>query len=47
VAKTIPVYKNKGNKKDIENCRPIANLCAASSILKSNLKKVIGNTRRE
>jgi hypothetical protein len=32
VSKTIPVYKNKGEKKDIESYRPIANLCSASKI---------------
>jgi hypothetical protein len=30
VAKTILIYKNKGNSKDIENNRPIANLCSSS-----------------
>ena len=29
VAKTIPVFKNKGNKKDIENYRSIDNLCSS------------------
>ena len=41
VAKTIPVYKNKGNKKDIENYRPIANLCAASKIFEKLILKRI------
>jgi hypothetical protein len=35
VSKTIPVYKNKGNKKYIENYRPIANLCTASKVFKN------------
>jgi hypothetical protein len=26
--KTIPVFKNKGQTKDIENYRPITNLCS-------------------
>jgi hypothetical protein len=32
VVKTIPIFKNKGQTKDFENYRPIANLCAASKI---------------
>jgi hypothetical protein len=32
VSKTIPIFKNKGQKKDIENYRPIANLCSSSKI---------------
>jgi hypothetical protein len=35
VAKTIPVFKNKGDKKNIESYRPIAHLCSASKSLKS------------
>ena len=27
VSKTIPVYKNKAERKDIKNQRPISNLC--------------------
>ena len=41
VAKTIPVYKNKGNKKDIENYRPVANLCAVSKIFEKIILKRI------
>ena len=41
IAKTIPVYKNKGDKKDIENYRPIANLCAASKIFEKLILKRI------
>ena len=32
ISKTIPVYKNKGDKKNIESYRPIANLCSASKV---------------
>jgi hypothetical protein len=35
-AKTVPVYKNKGANKDIENYRLIANLCFTSTVLKSS-----------
>jgi hypothetical protein len=32
IAKTIPVFKNKGQTSDIINYRPIANLCSCSKI---------------
>ena len=32
IAKTIPVFKNKGQTSDINNYRPIANLCSCSKI---------------
>jgi hypothetical protein len=32
IAKTIPVFKNKGQISDINNYRPIANLCSCSKI---------------
>jgi hypothetical protein len=32
VSKTILVFKNKGEKKNVESYRPIANLCSASKI---------------
>jgi hypothetical protein len=35
VAKTIPVYKNKGNMKYKENCKPIANLYSLAKFLKN------------
>jgi hypothetical protein len=41
VAKTIPVYKNKGDKKDIESYRPIANLCSSSKIFEKLILKCI------
>jgi hypothetical protein len=41
VAKTIPVFKNKGSPKDIENYRPIANLCSASKIFEKLILKRI------
>jgi hypothetical protein len=41
VAKTIPVYKNKGNKKDVESYRPIANLCSTSKVFEKLILKHI------
>ncbi len=42
VSKTIPIFKNKGQKKDIENYRPIANLCSSSKIFeKLILRKIL------
>ncbi len=41
IAKTIPVFKNKGDKKDVENYRPIANLCAASKVFEKLILKRI------
>ena len=41
VAKTIPVYKNKGDKKDIESYRPIANLCSTSKLFEKLILKRI------
>ena len=32
VSKTIPIFKNKGQKREIENYRPIANLCSSSKV---------------
>ena len=40
VAKIIPIFK-KGNKNEIENYRPIANLCSASKIFKKLILKQI------
>ena len=41
VAKTIPVFKNKGDKKDIESYRPVANLCSTSKIFEKLILKRI------
>ena len=41
VSKTIPIFKNKGEKRDFENYRPIANLCAASKIFENLILKRI------
>ena len=41
ISKTIPVFKNKGQKKDIENYRPIANLCSTSKIFEKLILKRI------
>ena len=39
ISKTIPVFKNKGQRKDIENYRPIANLCSTSKIFEKLVLK--------
>ena len=42
VSKTIPVFKNKGDRKDIKNYRPISNLCSSSKIFeKLFLKRIL------
>ena len=41
VSKTIPVFKNKGDKNDIENYRPISNLCSSSKIFEKLILKRI------
>jgi hypothetical protein len=41
VAKTLPVFKNKGDKKDIESYRPIANLCSVSKVFEKLILKRI------
>jgi hypothetical protein len=41
IAKTIPVFKNKGQTLDINNYRPIANLCSTSKIFKKLILKSI------
>ena len=40
VSKIIPIFK-KGNKTEIENYRPIANLCSASKIFEKLILKQI------
>lgn len=47
VAKTIPVFKNKGEKKDVESYRPIANLCSASKIFEKLILKRIMEIQEE
>ena len=41
IAKTIPIFKNKGEKNKIENYRPIANLCSTSKIFEKLILKRI------
>ena len=41
IAKTIPVFKNKGQTSDISNYRPIANLCSTSKIFEKLILKRI------
>ena len=42
VAKTTPIYKNKGERQKVESYRPIANLCSTSKIFeKLILKRII------
>ena len=41
VSKTIPVFKNKGDKKVIDNYRPIANLCSTTKIFEKLILKRI------
>ena len=47
ISKTIPVYKNKGDAKSIENYRPIANLCSASKIFEKLILKRINEIQEE
>lgn len=47
VSKTIPVYKNKGSKKDVENYRPIANLCSTSKVFEKLILKRILEIQEE
>jgi hypothetical protein len=39
IAKTIPIFKNKGEKKNIESYRPIANLCSVSKVFEKFILK--------
>ena len=41
IAKTIPVFKNKGKQSEICNYRPIANLCSTSKIFEKLILKRI------
>ena len=47
VFKTIPVFKNKVEKKNIESYRPIANLCSASKIFEKLILKRIMTIQSE
>ena len=47
IAKTIPVFKNKGDKKSVENYRPIANLCSTSKIFEKLILKRISDLQKE
>ena len=40
IEKTVPIHK-KGPKKDIENYRPIANLCSTSKVYEKQILKRI------
>lgn len=41
IARTIPIFKNKGDKNEICNYRPIANLCSTSKIFEKLILKRI------
>jgi hypothetical protein len=41
IAKTIPIFKNKGQTSDISNYRPIVNLCSTSKIFEKLILKRI------
>ena len=41
VSKTMPIFKSKGSINDIENYRPISNLCSSSKILEKLILKRI------
>ncbi len=41
IAKTTPIYKNKGERQKVENYRPIANLCSTSKIFEKLILKRI------
>jgi hypothetical protein len=47
IAKTIPVYKNKGEKNSIEYYPPIANLCSTSKIFEKLVLKRINELQTE
>ena len=44
VSKVVPIFK-KGNKDEIENYRPIANLCSTTKIFEKLILKQIRNLR--
>ena len=47
VSKTLPIFKNKGDKKDIKNYRPISNLCSSSKKFEKLILKRILEIQRE
>ncbi len=47
VAKTVPIYKNKGDRNDIQNYRPIANLCSSSKIFEKLILKRINEIQTD
>jgi hypothetical protein len=47
VAKTVPIYKNKGDRNNIQNYRPIANLCSSSKIFEKLILKRINEIQTE
>ena len=47
VAKTVPIYKNKGDRNNMENYRPIANLCSSSKIFEKLILKRINEIQAE
>ena len=40
VSKTIPIYKNKGDKNEMSNYRPIANLCYVSKFFEKLILRI-------
>jgi hypothetical protein len=47
IAKTIPIFKNKGEKKNIESYRPIANLCSVSKVFEKLILKRLLDIQEE
>ena len=47
VAKTVPIFKNKGSINEISNYRPIANLCTTSKIFEKLILKRISEIQDE
>ena len=47
VSKTIPVYKNNGDKNDIGSYRAISNLCSSSKIFEKLILKRILEIQEE
>jgi hypothetical protein len=47
IAKTIPIFKNKGEEKNIESYRLIANLCSASKVFEKLILKRLLDIQEE